>query len=346
MRHNLICTGDINLLGVTEPTVPFAGVRDRLQAADVVFANLECCFYEPDGERSPEDEGFYAPLKAAEALSIAGVHAVGNANNVNYGAPAIRSSLKRLDELGILHTGAGVNLVEARKPVIVERNGVRFGFLQRTSVYWSHGHEATATYPGVATIKAHTAYRPQIEQLRTLTRPGMPPEIVTWTDPAALAQFDEDLAALRRRADVVIASHHWGLDHEVLAYQIEIAHAAIDAGADLVMGHGPHLPLGIEIYQDKPIFYGVGSFSFETGHRGRTHPDWIGLMLHLTVEDAALVRAACSFVRHNAQNETVLRPIAAEQPELDRLRRLSTRFSTVLAVEGDEVVVWPRQAAH
>ena len=88
--------------------------------------------------------------------------------------------------------------------MIVERDGVRFGFLQRTSVYWSHGHEATATYPGVATIKAHTAYRPQIEQLRTLTRPGMSPEIVTWADPAALSQFREDLwgtAKPRQRCD-------------------------------------------------------------------------------------------------------------------------------------------------
>jgi poly-gamma-glutamate capsule biosynthesis protein CapA/YwtB (metallophosphatase superfamily) len=342
MRHNLILTGDINLLGVTDPTIPFARVRDRLAAADVVFANLECCFYEPDGERSPEDEGFYAPLKAAEALSRAGVHAVGNANNVNYGAAAIRSSLKRLNELGILHTGAGVNIVEAREPVIVERDGVRFGFLQRTSVYWSHGHEATATYPGVATIKAHTAYRPRFEQLRTLTRPGMPPEVVTWTDPAALAIFRGDITALRSRADVAIASHHWGLDHEVLDYQVEIAHTAIDAGADLVMGHGPHLPLGMEIYQDRPIFYGVGSFSFETGHRGRTHPDWVGLMLHVTVEDGTLTRAAFSFVRHNAQNETVPRPVAMEQAELDRLRHLSTRFSTVLEVDGDEVVVWEK----
>jgi poly-gamma-glutamate capsule biosynthesis protein CapA/YwtB (metallophosphatase superfamily) len=342
MRHNLILTGDINLLGVTDSTVPLAHVRDRLHAADVVFANLECCFYEPEGERSLEDEGFYAPLKSAEALTFAGVHAVGNANNVNYGAPAIRSSLRRLDEIGIPHTGAGVNSVEARQPVIVERHGVRFGFLQRTSVYWSHGHEATATYPGVATIRAHTAYRPQIEQLRTLTRPGMPPEIVTWTDPASLTQFREDLRALRRRADMVIASHHWGLDHEVLDYQVEIAHAAIDEGADLVLGHGPHMPLGIEIYQDKPIFYGVGSFSFETGHRGRAHPDWIGLMLQVTTEDGALVRVAFSFVRHNVQNETVPRPIAAEQSELDHLRHLSARFNTVLEVEGDEVVVWPK----
>ena len=170
----------------------------------------------------------------------------------------------------------------------------------------------------------------------------MPPEVVTWADPSALAQFREDLAALRGRADVVIASHHWGLDHEVLAYQVEIAHAAIDAGADLVLGHGAHLPLAIEVYKHKPIFYGVGSFSFETGHRARTHPDWIGLMLHVAVEDAALVRAAFAFVRHTAQNETVPRPIAAEHAALDQLRRLSTRFATALVVEGDEVVVCPR----
>src|SRR5262245_24219360 len=170
----------------------------------------------------------------------------------------------------------------------------------------------------------------------------MPPEIVTRADHAALAQFREDMAALRSRADVVIASHHWGLDHEVLDYQVEIAHTAIDAGADLVMGHGPHMPLGIEIYRDRPIFYGVGSFSFETGHRGRTHPDWIGMMLHVATEDRALVRAAFSFVRHNAQNETVPRSIATEHTGLDHLRHLSARFGTVLEVEGDEVVVWPK----
>ena len=75
---------------------------------------------------------------------------------------------------------------------------------------------------------------------------------------------------------------------------------------------------------------------------GTMHPDWVGLMLHVTVEDAALVRAAFSFVRHNAQNETVLRPVTAEQAELEQLRRLSTRFSAALEVDGDEVVVWPQ----
>jgi poly-gamma-glutamate capsule biosynthesis protein CapA/YwtB (metallophosphatase superfamily) len=109
-----------------------------------------------------------------------------------------------------------------------------------------------------------------------------------------------------------------------------------------MMGHGPHMPLGIEIYKDKPIFYGVGSFSFETGHRAGTHPDWIGLMLHVTTEEGVLAHAAFSSVRYNAQNETAHRSIAVDQVELDHLCHLSARFGTRLEVEGDEVVVWAK----
>jgi poly-gamma-glutamate capsule biosynthesis protein CapA/YwtB (metallophosphatase superfamily) len=342
MPHCVILTGDINLLGVADPSVPFAKIAGDLQSADVVFSNLECCFYEPGTERSVEDEGFYATLRSAEALKLAGVQAIGNANNVNYGAPAIRSSLQRLDAIGVPHTGAGINREEAMRPVILERDRIRYGFMQRTSVFWSHGHEATDDYPGVATVKAHTAYRPRVEELKTLTRPGMPPEIVTWADSDALSRFRDSVAELRRRADFVVASNHWGLEHEVLDYQREIAHAAIDAGADLVMGHGPHFPLGIEIYKDKPIFYGLGSFSFETGHRARRHPDWIGLMVRLAVDKGALQRAAFSFVRHNEKNETIARPMASEKEELENMRAMSAPYGTSLTVSGDEVVVWSK----
>lgn len=340
MQHKMILTGDINLMGVADPTVPFAQVGDITRGADVVFANLECCFYEPATERSTEEEGFYASHKSAEALNLAGVHAVGNANNVNIGGPAIRSSVSCLDELGVAHTGAGINREEAARPVILERDGIRYGFMQRSSVYWSHGHEATDDFPGISTVRAHTAYRTQIDQLKTLTRPGMPPEIITWADPDSLAAFQDDVASLRKRADVVIASNHWGLDEDVLAYQREIARAAIEAGADLVLGHGPHFPLGIEVYKDKPVFYGVGSFSFETGHRARKHPDWIGLMLHVSLDNGALQEVAFTFVRHNAKNETVLRDFNTEQAELEKIRNQSACFGTEIAIEDGRAIVW------
>src|SRR5215813_2618592 len=124
----LILTGDVNLMNVTDPAVPFAFVRDEFRAAGMVFANLECCLYRPPDEHSPENEGFFAdPVVAGEALRSAGIQAVGIANNVNYGAAAITASIARLDRLGIAHTGAGVNRAAARAPVILELGDVRFG---------------------------------------------------------------------------------------------------------------------------------------------------------------------------------------------------------------------------
>ena len=91
------------------------------------------------------------------------------------------------------------------------------------------------------------------------------------TSPYSTELFADDVAALRGRANIVVASFHWGLGREVLDYMRQIAHAAIDAGADIVMGHGPHHSLPVEVYKGRPIFYGLGSFSFHTGHGGRQH---------------------------------------------------------------------------
>ena len=74
--------------------------------------------------------------------ALAGFHALGTANNVNYGSEAITHSLRELDRLGIAHTGSGANHAAAHAPAIVERKGMRFGVLQRTSVYWPTNHEA------------------------------------------------------------------------------------------------------------------------------------------------------------------------------------------------------------
>src|SRR5689334_12148671 len=231
----MIMTGDVNLMNVTDPAVPFSLVKDEFRAADVVFCNLECCLYRPPSGHSVEHEGFYAdPEVAGEALTTAGVHAVGIANNVNYGAAAITESIARLDRLGIAHTGAGTNRPAARAPVIIERNGVRFGSLQRSSVYWPTNHEAGDNSTGIAVIRGHTAYHvPMHGSSPPANRPGIPPEIITWADPGYLRLLEENIAALRRQADIVVGSFHWGLHEEVLQYMTEIAHRAIDAGADM-----------------------------------------------------------------------------------------------------------------
>src|SRR6516165_397206 len=339
MATKMILTGDVNLMSVTDPGVPFALVKDEFRTADIVFCNLECCLHRPNSSHSVEHEGFFAdPDVAGEALRSAGVRAVGLANNVNYGEAAIMSSIAQLNELGIAHTGAGATRALARAPAILSRDGVRFGFVQRSSVYWPTNHEAGEDTPGIAVIRGHTAYQVPMHGSRPpANRPGIPPEIVTWADPRYLQWLAEDIAALRREAEVVVASFHWGLHKEVLRYMTEIAHRAIDAGADLVIGHGPHYSLPIEVYKGRPVFYGLGSFSFHTGHGGIQHGDWLGMMARVSWERDRVARAAFQFVRHDRHKRTVLCALADEGAAFDEIARHSTGLGARLTAHGDEV---------
>jgi poly-gamma-glutamate synthesis protein (capsule biosynthesis protein) len=344
MTTKLIITGDVNLMNVTDPEAPFRRVREEFKAADLVFSNLECMLYEPPATHSVDNEGFHiAPALAEAALTGAAIRAVGIANNVNYGEEGINSSVAELDRIGIPHTGAGANLAAARQPAIVEGGGVRFGFLQRTSVYWPTHHEARSNSTGVAVIRGNTAYQLPMHKSRPeippMNRPGLPPRIMTWAEPSYLKSFAEDIAALRTKADFVVASCHWGLWEDVLDYMTEIAHAAIDAGADMVVGTGPHYSLPVEVYKGKPIFYGLGSFSFHTGHNGRSHGNWVGMMPRVWINKGSIEKATFQFVRHNDQNESVLCELAAEQETLRAIRKRSEPYGTRLSEEGDQVVV-------
>jgi poly-gamma-glutamate capsule biosynthesis protein CapA/YwtB (metallophosphatase superfamily) len=340
----LILTGDVNLMNVSDPATPFRRVTEEFNKADLVFSNLECCLYTPPKTHSFHNEGFFAdPDIGAAALRGAAIAAVGIANNVNYGDSAILSSVARLDQAGIAHTGAGATRMAANAPVILGRDGIRYGFLQRSSVYWPTNHEAGAHDPGIAVIRAETAYQVPAHKSQPgtppMNRPGIPPIIITWADPASLRAFAEDIAALRAQCDIVVASCHWGLGKDTLAYMRDIGHAAIDAGADIVIGHGPHYSLAVEVWRGKPIFYGLGSFSFHTGHGGRAHGDWVGMMVRADADRNGLRAARFQFVRHNAANETVPCSLADEQAELGDIVARSSEYGTKLEPMGDEVNV-------
>jgi poly-gamma-glutamate capsule biosynthesis protein CapA/YwtB (metallophosphatase superfamily) len=343
MSLKILLTGDVNLMNVADPAEPFAKVAAEFNAADLVLSNLECCFYEPDAAHALDREGFFAPLAAAEALKIAGIDAVGIANNVNYGTAPIVSSVARLDQLGIPHTGAGATLQKAREPVVLESQGLRVGMLARTSVFWMTDHEAADNAAGVATIRGHTAY--QVPMFRAgpsaipLNRPGVAPAIVTWADPPSLKRFRDDVAALKAKSDIVVASCHWGVDQTVFQYMRDIAHTAIDAGADVVFGHGPHFSLPVESYRGKPIYYGLGSFSFHTGHGGVKHGDWVGMLGKVTFDGTAVKKATFQFVRHNDNNETVLCPLKNEGEVLGQVSAGTTKLGSKLTPQGDEAEI-------
>ena len=138
----LILTGDVNLMNVTDPTVPFRRSPPccTMPTRCSAISNAACMCRRA---HSHATEGFFAdPKVGGEALRLSGLHAVGIANNVNYGMANIAASIARLDQVGMLHTGAGPNLAAARAPAIINRNGLRVGVLQRSSVYWPTDHEA------------------------------------------------------------------------------------------------------------------------------------------------------------------------------------------------------------
>ncbi len=343
MTAKLILAGDVNLMNVTDATVPFRQVADVLNGAGAVFANLECCLHLP-ARRSHAAEGFFAdPQIGGEALRLSGIDAVGIANNVNYGAENIAASIARLDEIGVGHTGAGANLVAARAPAMIVRDGLRVGAVQRSSVYWPTDHEAAADAPGIAVLRGHTAYQVPTGRLVAgmppPNRPGVPPLVVTWADAGYLDEFRQDIAALRPAADIVVASCHWGLGREPLQYMTDIAHAAIDAGADVVMGHGPHYPLPVEIYKGRPIFYGLGNLTFSTGHLGRKHAGWIGMMVELAFEGGAVTSHDFRFVRSDDKGTSFLCRLADESETLVDLTARSKKQGAALEPEGDRVKV-------
>jgi poly-gamma-glutamate synthesis protein (capsule biosynthesis protein) len=192
------------------------------------------------------------------ALRRAGFHVATLAGNHIYdaGPAGVEDTIQELRANNIQTTGAGSNLDEARRPAIVERNGFRFGFLSYNCV-GPRESWATSAKPGCAYVKILTHY-----ELDYAT-PGGPPTVYTFADPAGLESMQSDIERLRREVDVLTVALHKGLGHTpatLAMYERPVSRAAIDAGADVLVGHHGHILQGIEVYKGRPIFHGLGNF--------------------------------------------------------------------------------------
>jgi poly-gamma-glutamate synthesis protein (capsule biosynthesis protein) len=256
---SVLATGDI-VLG-SPPDPQFDLVRPVMQAGDVVVGHLEY-LHTLRGHHALSDPGTsYRPRdpRDLEALGRAGVHVATMAQNHTYdcGPAGIADSIEALRAQGILPVGAGMTIEEARRPALLEREGVRFGFLAYNTV-GPKGTWATSTKAGAAYVNVLTHYE------QDLANPGGVPTTYTFIDTRSLGAMQEDIEALRARVDILMVSMHRGLVHAgggVLAdYERPLAKAAVDAGADIVVGHHAHALRGVEIYKGKPIYHGLGNF--------------------------------------------------------------------------------------
>jgi Bacterial capsule synthesis protein PGA_cap len=251
-----------------------------VKQADIGFCQLENPFsekklartgtsgYPLDKDREPSSWADQLPCSPADAAALvnAGFKVCSFASNrcFRMGQEGFLNTLDVLKEKNIHVIGAGRNIAEARTPALLNVKNTKIAFLGYNSVV-APKSEAQVDKPGCAPVRVSTSYQ-QVDW-----QPGTPPKITTSAFPDDLSAMVDDIRKAKEKADIVIMSIHWGV-HLVPAviamYQYEVGHAAIDAGADLILGHHPHILKGIEIYKGKPIFFSIGNFAFEswTGH--------------------------------------------------------------------------------
>jgi hypothetical protein len=260
---SIFAVGDV-FVDRSDPVSAFATSKAFLRAGDVVFGNCEGVFSD-EWDRAPTSgPPVVVGTANARPLATAGFDVLSIANNhiVDGGHTALVNTRTVLNDLGVRTAGAGRDYQEAHAPAIVESEGIRIAFLAYSSVF-PRGYEARGRVPGLAAIRAHTHYTsPDLNYWD----PGAQPDIHTEILPEDAEALARDIDAARRQADIVAVSVHWGDmfrafvvgDHERRA-----ARLAIDAGADLVLGHHQHMLRGFDFYKGRPIFYGLGHYVFD-----------------------------------------------------------------------------------
>ncbi|HET7270816.1 MAG TPA: CapA family protein [Rubrobacter sp.] len=206
-------------------------VREYLHGADLTFANFENPVIR-NAVWHPDATTFTGDLRLMPVLDQAGIDGVtlGNNHILDAGTTGLDETMRHLNDAGIAHAGAGMDLAEAREPMVFDVGETKVGVLSYMGVPSYDWAWATETAPGTA---------PLLQDV-----------------------MQEDIGRLRQDVDLVVVMPHWGKEYMATPEpgQVDLAHAAIDAGADMVIGGHAHWPKGIEMYEGKPIFYGVGNF--------------------------------------------------------------------------------------
>ena len=289
--------GDCLLAGYYEDAVGTnAGLAfedfDLLKTADVAMVNLECPVT-TRGKKIPKPYNFRMNPRFLAALTGAGIDIVNIANNhiYDFGPEGLFDTISYLDSTGIRHVGAGRNRAEAHRPVVLNLNGTKIGFLG----FYGGGEAPTASdsRPGVARRE--------------------------------IGLIASDISALRLKdsVDYVVVNIHWGTEKETYpdGSQRDLAHRIIDAGADAVIGHHPHVLQGIELYKSGVIAYSLGNFIF--GGNGRSTYDTGLFEIRLRGKNKEY-----SFIPIRIEGWKAVRLTGSECNIVEqRVRRLSSRFA-------------------
>ena len=263
-------------------------VREYLSGADLTLANLENPVVR-SAVYHPEATTFTGDLRLMPVLEQAGIDGVtlGNNHILDAGAAGLLETLGHLEDAGIAHAGAGADLRAARAPMVFELGETRVGVLSYQGVPSYEWAWATRTAPGTA---------PLVEDV-----------------------VEEDVERLRREVDLVVVMPHWGREYVATPEpgQVDLAHAAVEAGADLVVGGHAHWPKGMEVYEGRPIFYGVGNFLLDQSWSEETST---GIFAEITLyEDRVIQVRPVPFVMLDYAQPNFLLPESGGERALRRI---------------------------
>lgn len=243
----LVATGDIMLARTVEERMnqygslyPFQAVYPLLQSADIAVGNLETPLT-LHGRPADKQFIFRTHPEHASVLRTVGFDVLSLANNhiLDFPPDSLDETLAVLEDLGIATVGAGRGEAVAYRPAVLEVKGIKVAFLAFAAPRWRNSPEVpTATD-------------------------------VAWATPESVRRA---VAQARKEADLVIVILHTGTEYEARANreQRAVAHAAVEAGANLVIGHHPHVLQDVEVYRGVPIIYSLGNFVFDMGVIERT----------------------------------------------------------------------------
>ncbi|OGF30661.1 hypothetical protein A2533_00890 [Candidatus Falkowbacteria bacterium RIFOXYD2_FULL_35_9] len=225
-------------------------VKKVVESADLAMANLESPLIDGD-PILPYTMSFRADPRSAEGLKLAGFDIMSLPNNhlKNFGDEGLLKTFEYLGKNNIEYVGAGVNKSKMINPLIKEVKGIKIAFL--SYAYGPTEYSATVNRPGMALMD--------------------------------LAQLEQDINSVKDKVDLIIINMHDGIEYvrQPSTHQIDFAHKAIDLGADLIIGHHPHVVQTMEIYKDKYIYYSLGNFVFDQ-NQSLDVRQGLGIMFHLS----------------------------------------------------------------
>jgi poly-gamma-glutamate capsule biosynthesis protein CapA/YwtB (metallophosphatase superfamily) len=284
------------LSGHSEPD--FLALLDLVRGANAAFTNLETLFHDFEGPAMPSKPALRSDPKLARDLAWAGFDLVARANNHagDYGIVGMRQTTRHVAAAGIAQAGAGESLAEARKAGIFRGAAGSVALVSAASTFPDFARAGNPrgripARPGINPLRVRTTYvvsPGELETLRKVARElqleppsegafdlggmrvaaGERPGVSAEPDPADLGAITAEVRRVSQTADHTIVSIHCheegdGRRETPPLFLAAFARAMIDAGADVVVGHGPHVLRGIEIYRGRPILYGLGNFLFE-----------------------------------------------------------------------------------